>query len=145
MATENFISLGMALPGGGRLTISADSVGTLQGYLNDLNEIDETDPEGMSAINYILDGVVAVNAAVQLKMPIQAAPTGNRPAPAPSTTPQPGGSAPMCEKHNAPMIWEPDGLVRNGTNAGKRYSAWKCAMPYQPGVKCGFKDFTIKG
>lgn len=131
---------------GSKLTLGGPDVNAVLKHLADLNEIDENDPDGISAINYVLDGLLVIEAAVALKMPnSQPAATSSAPSGAVNVTPQPEGATPLCTTHNLPMTWVSDGIVKSGSNAGKHYSAWKCTAPYTPGVKCSFKDFTIKG
>lgn len=130
MSEHDFVSIGIPL-GTSRLTISATTIGSMVGYLNDLNEVDETDPEGMSPINTVLDHVNTINAAVNIKMPGMALqpqasaprPGGfNQPAAAPNAAaPAPAGQT--CQ-HGAMTF-------RSGTSnaTGKPYSGYFCPAP----------------
>ena len=137
---HDFISLGIPL-GSARLTISATSVANLAGFLMELNSEDQTDPENpIAPISDILDHVNTINAAVNLKMPQPESRSANTQAAQPAAS-TPAGNAPLCDTHQRPMVWEANGTVKTGQNAGRHFQAWKCSAPYQPGVRCGFKEF----
>lgn len=139
MSEHDFISLGIPV-GTSRLTISATSVTNLNGFLTELNTDDETDPENpIAPISDILDHVNTITAAVNAKMP-QASPVGGGYSQPQASAPAPS-AAPTCDTHQLPMKWEANGTVRSGQNAGRHFQAWKCVAPYQPGVKCGMKEF----
>jgi hypothetical protein len=120
MSDHDFLSVGIPM-GTSRLTISATSVGAMVGYLNDLNEVDETDPEGMSPINSVLDHINTINAAVAVKLPGMApsAPAASNSAPA-----QQGNSNVKTCVHGV-MTY------REGTSnaTGKPYKAYFCPAP----------------
>lgn len=120
MSEHDFLSIGIPL-GTSRLTISASSVGGAIKFLNDLNEVDEVDPEGLSPIDSVLDHINTINAAVVVKMPNMApsAPAASNSAPAQQGNP----NVKTCQ-HGA-MIF------RQGTSnrTGNAYKGWFCPAP----------------
>lgn len=119
MSDHDFLSVGIPM-GTARLTISATSVGAMVGYLNDLNEVDETDPEGMSPIDAVLDHINTINAAVVVKMPSGAVTTSVAQGNAANGAPN---AVKSCV-HGA-MTY------REGTSnsTGKAYKAYFCPAP----------------
>lgn len=121
MSEHDFISLNIQIGSGNRITISTADVAGMTKILNDLNYVDETDPEGISALDEILTHVETVNAAVLLKFPQVsggAGPAGNTSAPV-----EAGKSC----KHG-PMVWR-EGTTKSGPNTGKPYKGWFCPAP----------------
>lgn len=122
MSEHDFISLNIQLGSGNRLTISTADVAGMNKILNDLNLVDEADPEGVSALDEILTHVETVNAAVLLKFPQVSGGAGN----AGNAT----ASAPAAGKscvHGAMTYRE--GTVQSGPRAGNAYKGWFCPAP----------------
>lgn len=126
MSEHDFISLNVQLGSGNRLTISTSDVAGMNKILNDLNEVDELDPESVSPLNDILTHVETVNAAVLLKFPQAsggAGNAGNASAPASSA---PAAVGQSCQ--HGPMTYR-EGIAKSGPNAGNPYKLWFCPAP----------------
>lgn len=122
MSEHDFISLNIQLGNGNRLTFSAADVAGLNKFLYDLNEVDETDPEGVSPLSDILDHVQTINAAVVLKFP-SAATNG---ASAPTNS---GGVASVGKSCVHGAMTYREGTTKSGPNAGKTYKGYFCPAP----------------
>jgi hypothetical protein len=114
------------------LTVRADSVDELNSILDDLSDSqDSTDPESVSKLDALLDGVLTVKAAVTLKFPQKTVVNQNATAtshPQAQATPS---SAPSCT-HGAMKFKE--GVSRSSGNA---YKGWFCPAPQgTPGGQC---------
>lgn len=135
MSEHDFLSLNIQLGSGNRLTLSTSNVAGMNQYLTDLNFVDETDPEGVSALDEILTHVETINAAVLLKFPQTsggAGPAGNTAG----NSSAPAGKS--CE-HGA-MVWR-EGTTKSGPNQGKSYKGWFCSAP-RGANQCRPVDFT---
>jgi hypothetical protein len=132
-ANHDFVSLGINLgkdrytdP---RLTISATNVGGLMGHLGDLNDPDETDPEGLSPLSGLLDHLQSIDAAVTLKKGL--APNVGAASPDGGFTPggyqeptHPAAQAGKNCTHGAMKY-------KSGVSkAGKPYSGYFCPAPF---------------
>lgn len=113
-----------------KLTLGAPNVAGIMVHLNDLTEVDETDPEGMSPLNSMLDSINTIDAAVMLKMPQQTQPQPQRmTSPDGGFTPgmpdnqAPANDAPSC--NHGPMKFK-SGVSK----AGKPYKGYFCTAPY---------------
>lgn len=128
---SEFVSLGINLgkdrytdP---RFTISATDVAGVMKHLNDLTEPDETDPNGLSALDGMLDHLELIDKAVMVKKGLSATPS----APiSPDGGFTPGGysspataNVPSC-KHG-PMNYKSGISKKNG----KPYEAHFCPAP----------------
>lgn len=117
-----FIPLGKGRSNAG-LTLRAENVDEMNAVLKDL--VDSANPDELSKLNDVLDSVVTINAALELKgLNVQEAPVYNS---APKTThPQATSApadAPVCS-HGA-MKW------KEGTSKqGNAYKGWFCPAPY---------------
>lgn len=113
------------------LTIRADSVDELNSILEDVSSgVDSGDPESVSKLDALLDGVLTVKAAVTLKFPQKTVVNQNASA---TTHPQAQSkpeSAPVC--NHGPMKY------REGTSkTGNPYKGWFCPAPQgTPGGQC---------
>lgn len=123
---SEFVSVGINI-GPARLTISAANAGSLMQQLNGLLEADELDPEGLSPISTLVDGISTIHTASEVKFAM------SRPQPVVNATPVASapGDAPTCA--HGSMKW------KEGTSkAGNNYKGWFCQAPYgQP--KCDAK------
>lgn len=123
--TNEFVSLGINI-GPARFTVSAKDVPSLVSVVAQVLEVDETDPDGLSPINYLVDSVETIQKAVEVKFAMSA-PSAAKNATAPSANPQ--ASAPTC-RHGT-MKW------KTGTNAaGKDYEGYFCQAPFGSPDKC---------
>lgn len=113
------------------LTIRADSLDELDEILAGVSDSVDDDPDSVSKLDSILDGVLTIKAAVALKFPQKTVVTQNM---APSTHPQAKAqpdSAPSC--NHGPMKYR-EGTAR-GT--GNPYKGWFCPAPQgTPGGQC---------
>ena len=124
MSEHDFLSLNIQLGSGNRLTLSTSNVAGMNQFLNDLNFVDETDPEALSALDEILTHVETINAAVLVKFPQAsggAGPAGNTAGNAPAAAP--GKS---CQ--HGPMTFR-EGTTKSGPRAGQPYKGWFCPAP----------------
>lgn len=103
---------------GTRLTVGSASVAGVQKHLTDLLDVDETDPEGFSAMDSILDSVVTIEAAIALKMPKKE--TASAPQVAPANVP----AGKSC--NHGPMKFKEGISSRNQ----KPYKGYFCQAPY---------------
>lgn len=137
-ANHDFVSLGINLgkdrytdP---RLTISATNVSGLMGHLGDLNDPDETDPEGLSPLSGLLDHLQTIDAAVTLKKGLAPNVAGASPdggfTPGgyqEPTHPAVADNVPVCGPNGTHGKMKP----KSGTSkAGKPYSGYFCPLPY---------------
>lgn len=118
------------------LTLRGETADELAATIGNLSEQNEEDT---SNLDRILDGVLLVKAAVNLKG-LSVAKNQNKTENAPVTHPQASAapsSAPNCA--HGPMRWK-DAVTKSGQNAGKRYTAWVCTAPYGQ-TQCKMQDF----
>lgn len=112
------------------LTIRADSLDELDEILAGVSDSVDDDPDSVSKLDSILDGVLTIKAAVALKFPQKTVVNQNATA---STHPQAKAqpdSAPSC--NHGPMKY------REGTSRqGNPYKGWFCPAPQgTPGGQC---------
>lgn len=102
------------------LTVRAESTDELQAILNNLSNPVDDDPESVSKLDDLLNGVLTIKAAVALKFPQEDKPkASSKPAPQATATPD---SAPTCA--HGSMKWK-EGTSR----AGNAYKGWFCPAP----------------
>lgn len=105
------------------LTVRADSAKELDSILEDLTtKVNESDPDELSTLDSILDGIQTVRAAALLKFPQEekASPKPTVTHPQAQSTPP---DAPSC--NHGTMKWK-EGTSRS-TN--KPYKGWFCTAP----------------
>lgn len=106
------------------ITLRADSAKELDGILRELsNPVDAKDPEGVSLLDSVLDGVLTVQAGVLLKFPKKVVVAAS--APAPVTHPQATGAADAPNCNHGPMKYK----AGTSNKTGKEYKAWFCPAP----------------
>lgn len=125
-----FIPLGNDRSNAG-LTVRGESIDEVNAILFDLNGPSNSDPENESKLNEILDGVLTVKAAVELKFP---APVQNARPQSTVTHPQAQSvpsDAPQC---NHGFMKYKEGVSKS---SGKAYKGWFCQAPQGvPGGQC---------
>lgn len=128
MSEHDFISLNIQLGSGNRLTLSTADVAGMTKFLNDLNFVDETDPEAVTALDEILTHVETVNAAVLLKFPAASGGAGNAGSGPHAAAPAAAGKSCGPDGSHGAMQWR-EGTVKSGPNTGKPYKGWFCPIP----------------
>lgn len=120
--TNDGLYVVMNFQNGSRLTVGSNAVTGLAGHLNDLTEVDETDPEGLSPIDGILDNIQTIVAAANVKLGMM-----NGTSPGASSQVVNSGSVPSEGRSCAhgPMKYK-EGVSK----AGKPYKGYFCNAPY---------------
>ena len=109
-----------------RLTISATNIPAVMSHLNDLTEPDETDPNGLSALDGMLDHLELIDKAVMVKKGLGGTPSTPI---SPDGGFTPGGYETPAEQPTKTCAHGAMKYKEGTSKAGKAYKGYFCPAP----------------